>query len=357
VTSSPPPPRPPAGPASPPCPGGIATPLEWRPGPPGTLWLLDQRALPSAERWLECARPEEVFDAIKTLAVRGAPLIGVAAAYGIVLGAQAGRPVAEVADYLAGARPTAVNLRWACERMKRVAPRTTERLLEEARAIHEEDRAMCARIGEHGARLLAEGARVLTHCNAGVLATAGIGTALGPIYAAHAAGRRVRVFADETRPLLQGARLTAWELARAGVDVTLICDGMSGSLMARHGIDLAIVGADRIAANGDTANKIGTYNVAVLAKEHRVPFYVAAPSSTFDLSIASGAEIPIEERAPAEIHAVHGVATAPAAVRVWNPAFDVTPASLITAIITERGVIERPTRERIAAVLGREAAR
>ncbi|HVY62763.1 MAG TPA: S-methyl-5-thioribose-1-phosphate isomerase, partial [Planctomycetota bacterium] len=285
----------------------------------------------------------------------------------------------EVADYLSSARPTAVNLQWACARLRRIAEKadTTRRtlpgvdteagapaafslavrLLEEARAIELEDREMCRRIGEHGARLVADGAGVLTHCTAGALATAGAGTALSPIYVAHAAGRRVRVYADETRPLLQGSRLTAWELSRAGVDVTLICDGMSGSLMRRGKVDLAIVGADRIARNGDVANKIGTYNVAVLAKQHGIPFYVAAPSSTFDLSIATGAEIPIEERGPEEVRGLHGRPTAPGGVKVWNPAFDVTPAELISAIVTEKGIIERPSEERVTAMIGSDPGR
>ncbi len=323
--------------------------VEWRGEVPGTLRVLDQRALPREERYLSCETPEQVHEAIRTLAVRGAPAIGVAAGYGVVLGVQAGRAVGEVADYLAGARPTAVNLRWACERMKRAGTEARV-LLDEARAIEREDAAMCRRIGEHGAKLIRDGAGVLTHCNAGALATAGIGTAVGAIYEAHAAGRRLRVYADETRPLLQGARLTAWELGRAGVDVTLICDGMAASLMRSGAVDLAIVGADRIARNGDAANKIGTYGVAVLCKEHGIPFYVAAPSSTFDLSIASGAEIPIEERAPEEVSALNGVPSAPDGVKVWNPAFDVTPARLIAAIVTERGVIDRPTEDKILAV-------
>ncbi len=320
----------------------------------GVLKLLDQRALPLETRFLECREPGDVFDAIRTLAVRGAPAIGVAAAFGVVLGARAGRPVDAVCDDLVRARPTAVNLATALERMRRVArdeavaalapPTRVERLLAEARAIRDEDLDMGRRIGAHGEALVGEGARVLTHCNAGGLATAGYGTAVGVIYAASERGKRLKVYADETRPLLQGARLTAWELARAGLDVTLICDSMAGALMGRGGVDLVIVGADRIARNGDTANKVGTYSLAVLANAHGVPFYVAAPSTTFDLAIASGAGIPIEERAPDEVTTLAGRRTAPDGISVWNPAFDVTPARLITAIVTERGVI-RPVDE------------
>ena len=318
--------------------------LEWLGERPGRLRILDQRALPAAERYIDCDSPEQVFDAIKTLAVRGAPAIGVAAGYGIVLGVQAGRGLADVADYLAEARPTAVNLRWACERMKR-APDA----LEEARAIEREDADMCRRIGEHAAGLFREGTGVLTHCNAGALATAGMGTALAGVYVAHAAGRKLRVYADETRPLLQGGRLTAWELGRAGVDVTLICDGMSGSLMARGAVDLVIVGADRIARNGDVANKIGTYLKAVAARDCGVPFYVAAPSSTIDWSLPDGSAIPIEERSPDEVLYVQGaldtgnvasVRIAPEGAAAWNPAFDVTPARLVTGLLTERGVCD-----------------
>ncbi len=338
-------------------------PVLWLGETPGRLRWLDQRALPVEERYVEGDRPEEVFDAIRTLAIRGAPLIGIAAAYGVVLGAQAGRDPVEVAAYLNTARPTAVNLGWACARMRRAAEglglgtRENARemgrlLLAEARRIHDEDRDMCARIGEHGAALIPEGAGVLTHCNAGALATGGIGTALGAVYAAHAAGRRLKVYADETRPLLQGARLTAWELMKAGIDVTLVSDSMAAALMASGRIDCAIVGADRIARNGDAANKIGTYGVAVLAKEHGIPLYVAAPSTTFDLTIASGKEIPIEERAGDEVRSMGGRFTAPEGVQVWNPAFDVTPARYIAAIVTERGVIKPPTEERVVALMG-----
>ena len=249
-----------------------------------------------------------------------------------------------------------MNLFWALDRMERRAKGDAARsvveqkrgLLAEARAIHEEDRAMCRAIGRHGLPLVRDGATVLTHCNAGGLATADYGTALAPLYAAHEAGRRFQVFADETRPLLQGARLTAWELQQAAIDVTLICDDMAAVAMRDRKVDLVIVGADRIAANGDTANKIGTYGVAVLARHHGVPFYVAAPSSTFDRSLPDGTRIPIEERASSEITHGFGRATAPAGVKTWNPAFDVTPRELIAGIVTEHGVIERPDARRIA---------
>jgi methylthioribose-1-phosphate isomerase len=340
-------------------------PLAWRGEVPGRLRWLDQRALPSDEVFVESNTPEAVYDAIRTLAIRGAPLIGVAAAYGVVLGAQSGRDPAKVAEKLRSARPTAVNLAWACARMTRAAKAArlggqagaavARSLLREARRIEDEDREMCARIGANGAALLRDGDGVLTHCNAGALATAGIGTALGAIYAAHAAGKRLRVYADETRPLLQGARLTAWELRKAGVDVTLISDGMAGALLASGRVQRAIVGADRIARNGDAANKIGTYGVAVLAKESGVPFTVAAPSSTFDLSIASGKEIPIEERSPDEVRSFGARPTAPMDVPVWNPAFDVTPARYISGIVTERGVITPVSEETVARVMGAPA--
>jgi methylthioribose-1-phosphate isomerase len=357
-------------PSGAPAPRGIPRALAWQGGVEGRLEILDQRALPHEERTLACTGVPEVFEAIRTLAVRGAPAIGVAGAYGAFLGlggkapasAEAAQAALEAAaDALVRARPTAVNLAWALERMRARAarcvaerlsgPEAREALLAEARAIEAEDAAHCRAIGAHGAPLVREGARVLTHCNAGALATAGIGTALGVLYTAHERGRRFQVFADETRPLLQGARLTAWELARAGIDVTLIPDVTAGALMARGSVDLVIVGADRIARNGDTANKIGTYGVARLAAAHGVPFYVAAPSSTFDLAIASGAEIPIEERAPEEVRGFSGAASAPAGVKVWNPAFDVTPAELIRGIITERGVIEPPSERAITAAL------
>ncbi len=344
-------------------------PVSWR---DGKLFILDQTLLPRECREIELSRAEAVWEAVRRLRVRGAPAIGVCAAYGVLVGLaernpaspRAGRmAVAEVADYLATSRPTAVNLFWALDRMRGVMEALPEntppdalfaRLETEALAIHAEDDAMCRAIGRHGAPLIAEGAGVLTHCNAGGLATSGYGTALAPMFTAHAEGRRFRVFADETRPLLQGARLTAWELQQAGIDATLICDGMAAQVMRERRVDLVIVGADRIAANGDAANKIGTYGVAVLARAHDIPFYVAAPSSTFDLSLESGESIPIEQRDPGEITHGFGVQTAPEGINVYNPAFDVTPAELITGIITERGVILEPDRESVARMLGAE---
>lgn len=320
----------------------------------GHLRLLDQTRLPTEVVYLDCHSVQDVWDAIKRLAVRGAPAIGIAAAYGLVIGAQHGE-FDHAASHLATSRPTAVNLFWAIERMKRVRPREPEALLREARAIHEEDAAMCRRIGEFGLdlvrRLDVKRRGVLTHCNAGALATGGIGTATAPMYLAHEEGLRFNVFADETRPLLQGSRLTAFELAAAGVDVTLICDDMAAQVMREGRIGMVIVGADRIAANGDAANKIGTYNLAVLAKHHGLPFYVAAPSSTFDLSLPDGSQIPIEERSPDEITQGFGPRTAPTGIKTYSPAFDVTPAELITAIVTERGIIEPVTKQQVTAML------
>jgi methylthioribose-1-phosphate isomerase len=343
--------------------------LSWQGDVQGTLRMIDQTLLPVEYREIECATVEQVWEAIRSLRVRGAPAIGVAAAYGVVLGLQAvaegERPVFdcrlnEVVDYLAGSRPTAVNLFWALERMRRVADEHSEltaaamlaRLLEEARAIEDEDREMCRKIGEHGAELLRDNQGVLTHCNAGGLATLGDGTALAVIFAAAAQGKHLQVYADETRPLLQGARLTAWELQQRGVPVTLICDSMAGWVMKEGRVQAVITGADRIAANGDSANKIGTYSVALLAKAHGIPFYIAAPTSTFDLALPTGAGIPIEVRAPEEITRGFGKQTAPQGVNVYNPAFDVTPAELIAAIITERGLIQPVTTERVRAVVG-----
>ncbi len=348
--------------------------IEWVGGLDGCVRLIDQTLLPTEFRQTECHTVAEVWEAIKVLRVRGAPAIGIAAAFGAVLGAREShaatfdsfrRHLAKVTDYLATARPTAVNLFWALERIKRVAdenrfmtiPVLKERLLDEALAIVEEDKAVCRAIGRHGADLIPEGGGVLTHCNAGGLATADYGTALAVMFAAHEQGRRFRVFADETRPLLQGARLTTWELMQAGIDVTLICDSMAAVVMRQGKVNLVVVGADRIAANGDTANKIGTYGVAVLAREHAVPFYVAAPVSTFDLSLANGEGIPIEERKAEEVTHGFGKQTAPDGVKVYNPAFDVTPARLITGIVTERGIIS-PVNEanvrRMAAACGPE---
>jgi len=330
--------------------------IAWSPS--GAVRIVDQRALPEAriERDLESA--EAVADAIRTLQLRGAPLIGIAAAMGLVAGTRGLRGAAREAflgrlaalvELLAASRPTAVNLRWALDRMARAAAGTAgdgsaiwERLHAEATAIWEEDRAMCRRIGEVGLPLVPDGAKVLTHCNAGALATGGIGTALAPIYLAHEAGRRVHVFVDETRPVLQGARLTAWELVHAGIPCTVIADGAAGALMRQAQVDLVIVGADRIAANGDFANKIGTYALAVLALHHGVPFYCAAPSSTIDPSLADGEGIPIEQRAAEEVKTVAGRLVAPAAAAALNPAFDVTPARYVTGYVTDRGMRRPP---------------
>jgi methylthioribose-1-phosphate isomerase len=340
--------------------------LRWIGGPDGCLALIDQTLLPVELKEIQCRSVEAVWEAIRTLRVRGAPAIGIAAAYGVVLGLQRAADddpagfqarLAEVTAYLATARPTAVNLFWALERMKRKAAepgRARElvaALLEEARAIHEEDRQMCRAIGRHGAELLSDGQGVLTHCNAGGLATADYGTALAVLFAAAESGKRLSVFVDETRPLLQGARLTAWELRERGFDVTLLCDSAAAQVMREGRVQAVITGADRIAANGDTANKIGTYALAVLAAAHHIPFYVAAPTSTFDLAIADGREIPIEQRDPREVTHGFGRQTAPEGIRVYNPAFDVTPAALITALVCDRGIIRPVTREAVAATL------
>jgi methylthioribose-1-phosphate isomerase len=327
-----------------------------------SLVILDQTRLPTEERYVVLETVEEVHRAVKRLEVRGAPAIGVAAALGLYVAIRDGafntydslkKAIRQAADYLASSRPTAVNLTWALERMTAVAermpgaePEAVKRaLLTEALAIMAEDRDTCRAIGRHGQALLADGSSVLTHCNAGGLATVDYGTALGVVYAAVEAGKKIRVFADETRPLLQGARLTAWELEKSGVPVTLICDDMAATVMARGLVDCVVTGADRIAANGDTANKIGTYGLAVLAREHGLPFYVAAPLSTFDFSLPTGEGIPIEERDPDEVRRFRGVQTAPPEVDVFNPAFDVTPHRYITAFITERGVVRPPFGE------------
>ena len=325
----------------------IPQPIAWTPD--FAVRILDQTLLPDTEHYLTLETVDAVAEAIRTLRVRGAPLIGIAAAMGLTLSLRRGAPTLETvlaaSAVLGATRPTAVNLRWALGRMERRASAAAgagedlaRALRDEATAIWDEDRAMCARIGEAGAALIAGDALVLTHCNAGALATGGMGTALAPVYTLHEAGRRVAVVADETRPLLQGSRLTAWELQRAGVPVTVIADGMAASRLRRGDITCVIVGADRIAANGDVANKIGTYGLALAARAHGVPFYVAAPSSTVDLATPDGPAIPIEERAADEVAALGGRRTAPAGVQVWNPAFDVTPAGLVTAIITDRGV-------------------
>jgi methylthioribose-1-phosphate isomerase len=342
--------------------------LRWVAGP-GELEMIDQRVLPARFDRIRYRSAAEVADGIRTMVVRGAPAIGCAAAYGVALealrlaGESAERFAAGLAEghaVLGASRPTAVNLGWALERMQAcasalgsAAPATiAAALLSEAHAILAQDVAANRAMGAHGAALLRDGARVLTHCNAGALATAGHGTALGVLRSAVAAGKRISVFADETRPFLQGARLTAWELLEERIPVTLITDNMSGHLMQRGEIDAVIVGADRIAANGDVANKIGTYMVAVLAHRHHIPFYVAAPLSTIDLRIADGSGIPIEERDADEVRGFGAARWAPAGVPVRNPAFDVTPAALVTALITERGVVLAPDRASIAALWG-----
>lgn len=342
--------------------------LDWIGSVDGRLRMIDQTKLPTEFVEIECRDTNAVWEAIKVLRVRGAPAIGIAAAYGVCLGVQNVigsdenaffAALYDTVHYLAGSRPTAVNLFWALERMKRVAERLrgqpTEQiaaaLLAEARMIHEEDRQMCRAIGRHGAELLADGQGVLTHCNAGGLATSDYGTALALFFAAAESGKTLHIYADETRPLLQGARLTAWELRQRGIDVTVICDNMAAQVMREGRVQAVVTGADRIAANGDTANKIGTYGVAVLAAAHKIPFYIAAPSSTFDLSIQSGAEIPIEQRDPREVTHGFGRQTVPDGVAVYNPAFDVTPAELIAGIVCERGVIRPVNRESIAAML------
>ena len=334
--------------------------IRWNPD--HTLSLLDQTRLPVREEWITYAEYAPVIDAIRAMVVRGAPAIGVAAGYAMALAARqfAGAEdfaarMDRAADELAASRPTAVNLFWALDRMRAAVRRfgpDPDALEREAVAIHREDAAMCRAMGEHGAAVVPEGARILTHCNAGALATGGYGTALGVVRAAHEQGKVSMVYADETRPLLQGARLTAYELAADGVPVTLICDDMAGALMARGQVDLVIVGCDRMAANGDFANKIGTYSLSVLARHHGIPFYTALPSSTVDLSLPDGTAIPVEERAPEEVSAFAGVQTGPAGVPVWNPAFDVTPHQLLTGIITEKGVLYPPFGRSLARRFG-----
>ena len=335
----------------------------------GRLEMIDQRVLPSEVRYLSYDSAAGVAEGIRSMVVRGAPAIGCAAAYGVALEAlrlqQAAVPAFNAGlefgfAALAASRPTAVNLFWALARMRNALqtfggstpPQIALMLLAEAHAIRAADIEANRRMGQHGAVLLKDGARVLTHCNAGALATAGHGTALGVIRSAVEAGKKISVFADETRPFLQGARLTAWELAQDGIPVTLIADNAAGFLMSRGEIDLVVVGADRIAANGDVANKIGTYSVAVLAQRHRIPFYVAAPLSTIDAGIASGADIPIEERSADEVRGYGALRWAPAQVAVRNPVFDVTPAKLITALITEKGVMAAPDAGKIKKLLG-----
>ncbi|QDU84953.1 Methylthioribose-1-phosphate isomerase [Planctomycetes bacterium Pla163] len=349
--------------------------LSWQGELPGALRLLDQTLLPAQEVYIDLVRLDDVVDAIQRLAVRGAPAIGCSAAYGLVVGVQdlvddstaaVRARLGTVAPALIAARPTAVNLEWA---VRRVLARLdalpadasgrllVETALAEARAIEAEDVEQCLAMGRHGAGLLPrEGARLLTHCNAGALATAGIGTALAPMYTAHDQGVPLMVYADETRPLLQGARITSWELTRAGIPVTLITDGMSASVIGSGRVDAIFVGSDRVARNGDVCNKIGTYAVALAARAHGIPFYVVAPLSTFDPESRTGADIPIEERDPDEVRAGALGAVAPSGVAVYNPAFDVTPAELVTALVTERGVLERPNLERVEGLL-REGGR
>lgn len=322
------------------------------------LKLLDQRLLPTQEKWIACRSSKEVHDAIRTMIVRGAPAIGISAGYGLYLGIRTAKgnrndflkQLDHQASYLKKARPTAVNLRNVLDEIvssvRQDGALDTESLrasvFAEAERLHLEDDHLCRTMGAQGAKLLKSGFNVLTHCNAGGLATTGYGTALGVIYAAVAAGKKLHVYADETRPLLQGARLTAWELSKSKIPCTLLCDNMAASVMRQGKIDCVIVGADRIAANGDTANKIGTYSVAVLAKAHKIPFYVAAPRTTFDFEIKTGAGIPIEERHEEEVTCGFGKRTAPHGIRVHNPAFDVTPHALITAFVTEAGILRAP---------------
>ncbi len=343
--------------------------IEWK---EDCVVMIDQRKLPAAEIYVTCRTANEVAKAIKTMVIRGAPAIGVAAAMGIALGMRKSKATGtkqfttefqKTCDLMAGTRPTAVNLFWAIERMKKTfadaaqggcsVDEIKQRLVTDAIAIHDEDVQSCRTMGAYGAELVPETARILTHCNAGALATAGYGTALGVIRAAVEQGKKVAVMADETRPFLQGARLTAWELVKDGIDTTVITDNMSASMMRLGHVDLVVVGADRIAANGDVANKVGTYGVAVLAKEHGIPFYVAAPISTVDLGTADGAGIPIEERNAREVTHVGSSRLTPEGARIRNPAFDVTPAKYVTAIITERGIARPPYSESLAKLCDR----
>jgi methylthioribose-1-phosphate isomerase len=342
--------------------------IEWK---GDAVVMIDQRKLPSAEVYVTCRTAAEVARAIKTMVIRGAPAIGVAAAMGLALGMKRSKATGtkqfvtefqKACDVMAATRPTAVNLFWAIDRMKRTfadaaqaggsVAEIAQRLETEALRIHDEDVASCRAMGAHGAALVPESATILTHCNAGALATAGYGTALGVIRAAVEHGKRVAVLADETRPFLQGARLTAWELVKDGIDTTVITDNMAATMMQQGLVDLVVVGADRIAANGDVANKIGTYGVAVLAREHGIPFYVAAPISTIDLGTPDGSRIPIEERNPREVTHVGSARLAPGGARVRNPAFDVTPARYVTAIVTERGVARAPYGTSLAELVG-----
>jgi methylthioribose-1-phosphate isomerase len=343
------------------------------------VYLLDQSLLPQEVVYLRLTSEEQVANAIKTLKVRGAPAIGVTAAFGMALSlyrlsqergdtlsvSEAEAHLRAVGDLLASTRPTAVNLFWAIERMRAclhqaiadglTVEQLARRLRDEAQAIADEDADACRRMGMYGAELIADGDTLLTHCNAGALATAGLGTALAPIYVAHQAGKQLHVFVDETRPVLQGARLTAWELQQEGVPLTLITDNMAGHFMRHGGITAVFVGADRIAANGDVANKIGTYSVAVLARAHAIPFYVVAPCSTIDLNLPSGEQIPIEQRSPDEVTSLRGTKVAPQGIQVANPAFDVTPCEYVTAIITEQGIVRPPYEEELRRVCAESA--
>jgi methylthioribose-1-phosphate isomerase len=336
--------------------------------------MIDQRKLPAEEVYVRCETAAEVARAIRTMVIRGAPAIGVAAAMGIALGMRTSKVSGtqklaaefyKTCELMAGTRPTAVNLFWAIDRMKRAfataagagesVDQIKDRLDHEAQLIHDEDVASCRAIGAYGAAVVPADARILTHCNAGALATAGYGTALGVIRGAVEQGKQVTVYADETRPFLQGARLTAWELVRDGIPTTVITDNMAGALMHQGKVNFVVVGADRIAANGDTANKIGTYSVAILAREHQIPFYVAAPLSTIDLNTPDGQHIPIEERQAREVTHLRGTRLTPEGAAVWNPAFDVTPHALIAGIITERGIFRPPYIESLASAFGRES--
>jgi methylthioribose-1-phosphate isomerase len=347
----------------------ITSALKWFGDTDGFLEIIDQRALPEKLVRLQCKDIESVFNSIRTLTIRGAPAIGVAAAYGLVLALQninkeqtirkALSVLNQKCKYLAQARPTGVNLFSALDRVRQKAEQFTtlnptanlqqlkEIVFKEANSIYLEDIEMCRRIGENGERFIKNGACILTHCNAGALATAGEGTALSVLYQAHKKDKKFTVYVDETRPLLQGSRLTAWELKQAGIETVVICDNMAGWLMKQGKINAVITGADRIAANGDAANKIGTYSLSILARQHKIPFYVAAPSSTFDLSIKDGSSIPIEYRPADEVAKIMGKRITPKGVRIENPAFDITPAKNITAIISERGIIEKPNARRI----------
>jgi methylthioribose-1-phosphate isomerase len=345
--------------------------IEWK---DDAVVMIDQRKLPASEVYVTCKTANDVAKAIKTMVIRGAPAIGVAAAMGIALGMGKSRATGtkqfttefqKACDLMAGTRPTAVNLFWAIERMKKTFADAAHNghsvdeikrvLADEARAIHDEDVQSCRTLGAHGAGLVPESAKILTHCNAGALATAGYGTALGVIRAAAEQGKKIAVLADETRPFLQGARLTAWELVKDGIETTVITDNMAGAMMRLGHVDLVVVGADRIAANGDVANKIGTYGVAVLAKEHGIPFYVAAPLSTVDLGTPDGGRIPIEERSDREVTHIGAARLTPTGAHVRNPAFDVTPAKYVTAIITERGIARAPFDESLAQLFEEEA--